>query len=60
MIGEACGVEPMLDRQPMQPGDVLITYADISKAKRMLGYDPKTPVREGIERFVRWYRSRTT
>jgi UDP-glucuronate 4-epimerase len=56
IIGEACGVTPILDRQPMQPGDVLITYADISKAKRMLGYDPKTPVREGIERFVRWYR----
>ncbi len=58
MIGEACHVEPVLDRQPMQPGDVLITYADVSKAKRMLGYDPKTPVREGIEKFVRWFRVR--
>jgi UDP-glucuronate 4-epimerase len=58
IVGEACGVTPILDRQPMQPGDVLITYADVSKAKRMLGYDPKVPVREGIERFVRWYRAR--
>ncbi|MDZ4774101.1 MAG: SDR family NAD(P)-dependent oxidoreductase [Planctomycetota bacterium] len=58
IIGEATGEKPILDKQPMQPGDVLITYADVSKAKRMLGYDPKVPVREGIERFVRWYRSR--
>lgn len=58
MIGEATGVTPILDRQPMQQGDVLITYADVSKARRMLGYDPRTPVREGLERFVRWYRAR--
>ena len=56
MIGEACGREPVLDRQPLQPGDVTITYADVSKAREKLGYDPRTPVREGIERFVRWYR----
>jgi UDP-glucuronate 4-epimerase len=56
MIGEACRKEPVLDRQPLQPGDVLITYADVSKAKARLGYDPHTAVREGIERFVRWYR----
>jgi UDP-glucuronate 4-epimerase len=59
IIGEATGTTPILDRQPMQPGDVLITYADVTKAKRMLGYDPKVPVREGIERFVHWYRGRT-
>jgi UDP-glucuronate 4-epimerase len=57
MIGEACGVEPILDRQPMQPGDVEITYADVSKARTRLGYDPRTPVRAGIEQFVAWYRS---
>ncbi len=56
MIGEVCGAEPVLDRQPMQPGDVIVTYADISKARERLGYDPKTPVREGLERFLRWYR----
>jgi UDP-glucuronate 4-epimerase len=60
MIGEACRVEPVLDRQPMQPGDVLITYADISKARKMLGYEPRTPVREGIDRFVRWYKARNS
>lgn len=58
IIGEACGRTPLLDRQPMQPGDVLVTYADVSKAKRMLGYDPRTSVREGIKRFVAWYRAR--
>ncbi|MBL8860656.1 MAG: GDP-mannose 4,6-dehydratase [Planctomycetes bacterium] len=56
LIGEACGREPLLDRQPMQPGDVLVTYADVSKARARLGYDPRTSVREGLARFVRWYR----
>jgi len=56
LIAEATGLEPALDRQPMQPGDVLVTYADVSKARARLGYDPRTSVREGLERFVRWYR----
>ena len=56
MIGEACGVEPILDRRPMQPGDVLITYADTSKARKELGYAPSTKVAEGLKRFVAWYR----
>lgn len=55
MIGEVCGREPILDRQPMQPGDVVITYADISKAKQQIGYAPKTLIREGLERFHAWY-----
>lgn len=56
MVGEVCGVEPIVDRQPMQPGDVEITYADVSKARSKLGYDPHTTVRDGLERFVAWYR----
>ena len=56
-IGEACGKEPVLDRQPMQPGDVLVTYADVSKAKERLGYNPSTKVGEGIRRYVEWVRS---
>ncbi len=59
IIGEACGKTPILDRQPMQAGDVLVTYADITKARAKLGYDPHTSVREGVERFVRWYRGRS-
>ena len=57
MIGEVTGKEPVLDRQPMQPGDVLVTYADVSKARARLGYDPRTSVRDGLERFVAWYRA---
>ncbi len=56
MIGEECGVTPVLDRQPMQPGDVLVTYADVTKARAGLGYQPTTSVREGLKRFVAWYR----
>lgn len=57
MIGEACGVEPKIDRQPMQPGDVLVTCADVSKARERLGYAPSTPVAEGLRRYVEWLRT---
>ncbi|MFN0243006.1 MAG: GDP-mannose 4,6-dehydratase [Planctomycetota bacterium] len=55
-IGEACGQTPILERLPMQPGDVEITFADVSKARARLGYAPKTSVRDGLERFVTWFR----
>jgi UDP-glucuronate 4-epimerase len=55
LIGEVCEREPRLDMQPMQPGDVEVTYADISKARERLGYDPHTTVREGLEQFLAWY-----
>jgi UDP-glucuronate 4-epimerase len=57
LIGAACGREPVLDRQPLQPGDVLVTYADVSKARERLGYRPSTPVAEGIARYLEWLRS---
>lgn len=57
LVGEACGRQPVLERLPMQPGDVLVTYADVTKARERLGYDPGTSVREGLARFVDWYRS---
>lgn len=41
---------------PEQPGDVSATCADISKARRLLGYDPKTSIEDGIENFVKWYK----
>lgn len=56
LIGEALGKRPQLDRRPLQAGDVPITYADVSSAKADLGYDPRVPVREGVRRFVAWYR----
>lgn len=55
-IGQAIGVEPKIKQLPMQPGDVDRTFADISKAKKLIGYNPKTPFKEGIERFIKWYK----
>jgi len=46
----------IIDRQPPQPGDVPQTFADISKARALLGYNPKTQIEEGLHRFVRWFR----
>jgi UDP-glucuronate 4-epimerase len=46
-----------IDRQPMQPGDVPQTFADITKARRLLGYDPQTQIEDGIHLFVEWFRS---
>ena len=48
----------VIDRQPPQPGDVPQTFADVSKARRLLGYDPQTPIEEGVRRFVEWFKSR--
>ena len=59
LIGKACGIEPVLDLQPMQPGDVTATWADVAPARRHLGYDPATPLAAGIPRFVDWYRGWT-
>jgi UDP-glucuronate 4-epimerase len=56
MIEAALGKKAVLDRQPPQPGDVRITYADISRARADLGYDPRTPIAQGIPRYVAWYR----
>jgi len=42
---------------PMQPGDVPETFADIDKSKRMLGFEPKTQIEEGLKKFVEWYRT---
>ena len=45
-----------IDRKPLQPGDVPQTFADITKARRMLGYNPQTQIEDGIRRFVEWFR----
>ncbi|WP_443864365.1 GDP-mannose 4,6-dehydratase [Fusobacterium ulcerans] len=54
-IEKVLGKKAVLDKQPMQLGDVEKTYADISKAKEVLGYDPKTNFEDGIKKFVEWY-----
>jgi UDP-glucuronate 4-epimerase len=45
-------------KKPMQPGDVNITYADIRKAKKLLKYNPKVPIEEGLKRLVEWYKTK--
>ena len=45
-----------IEHQPTQPGDVPVTYADISKSREMLGYNPSTKIAEGIPKFVEWFR----
>lgn len=55
-IGQALGIEPKIKQLPMQPGDVDRTYADISKAKRLIGYESKTSFDDGINKFVNWYK----
>ena len=57
LIENALDRKAMIDRQPMQPGDVPVTYADISKARAMLGYNPTTKIADGIPKFVEWFRS---
>lgn len=56
LIEKALGKEANLEVLESQPGDVSITYADITKARRMLGYQPKVNMEEGIKRFVEWYK----
>lgn len=58
LLEESLGRRAVIDRQPMQPGDVPITYADVSKARRLLDYDPQTKIAAGIPKFVEWFRGR--
>jgi len=57
-IENATGKRARLERLPDQPGDVPVTYADVAKAKRLYGYEPKVPLEEGLARYVAWYRTR--
>jgi UDP-glucuronate 4-epimerase len=56
-IGQALGKTPIVDRQPVPPGDVPITYADLAKSTAALGYRPTVPFAEGIRRTVEWFRA---
>ena len=57
ILEHALGRRAVIDRKPLQPGDVPVTYADISKARRLLGYEPKTKIEAGIERFAEWFKA---
>ena len=55
LIEKHLGRKAILNRQPMQPGDVQRTCADVAKARRLLGYNPATTMDEGVRAFVAWY-----
>lgn len=54
-LEEVLGKKAIIEQLPEQPGDVPKTYADISKAKQLFGYDPKTPLKEGLVAFRDWF-----
>ena len=54
LLARKTGKKPRLRREPQPPGDVDCTFADLNKAKALLGYDPQTSIEEGLERFVQW------
>ncbi|MBP2676299.1 MAG: strE 2 [Deltaproteobacteria bacterium] len=56
LLEKACGRTAARRYTPPQPGDVPITYADITRARAEIGYDPHTPIETGIVRFVEWYK----
>ncbi|HEX7861052.1 MAG TPA: SDR family NAD(P)-dependent oxidoreductase [Verrucomicrobiae bacterium] len=57
LLENALNKKAVINRLPMQPGDVPLTFADISKAERMLGYHPKVKIQEGVDKFIAWFRS---
>ena len=56
VLEQALGRKAEIDFQPMQPGDVVETYADIDATRRDFGFEPTTGITEGVPRFVAWYR----
>jgi len=58
LLEKELGAIAQIDQQPLQPGDVPQTFADITKARRLLGYNPQTQIEDGIRRFVEWFRGK--
>ena len=56
LIEEAVGKSAVRELLPMQPGDVPETFADVADLERSVGFRPKTPIAEGVRRFVEWFR----
>jgi UDP-glucuronate 4-epimerase len=55
LLEKSLGQKAVIERQPLQPGDVPVTYADITKSRKLLGYAPKVKIEEGIPKFVEWF-----
>jgi UDP-glucuronate 4-epimerase len=58
LLEKELGSKANIDRKPLQPGDVPQTFADITKARRILNYNPQTQIEDGIRKFVEWFRTR--
>jgi UDP-glucuronate 4-epimerase len=58
LLEKELGTAAKIDRQPLQPGDVPQTFADITKARQLLGYNPQTQIEDGIHRFAEWFREK--
>jgi UDP-glucuronate 4-epimerase len=56
LLEKELDIQATIERLPPQPGDVPQTFADITKARTLLGYNPQTHIEEGLRRFVRWFR----
>ena len=58
MLEKTIGKEAIINQMPDQPGDVPRTYADVSKAGELLAYQPNTPIADGLEKYVQWFRQK--
>ncbi len=57
LLERSLGMKATLDCQPLPPGDMLVTCADLTKARRLLDYQPTVPIEEGMRRFIQWFRT---
>ena len=58
LLEKSLGKKAVIDRQPVQPGDVPVTFADISRARARLGYNPRVKIEQGLLKFVDWFLKR--
>src|SRR5262247_4637764 len=56
LLEEALGQKAIIERRPPQPGDLPLTHADITRARKLLGYQPTTPIETGIKKFAEWFK----
>jgi UDP-glucuronate 4-epimerase len=59
LLEKELSIKAKIDRQPLQPGDVPQTFADVTKARRLLAYNPQTQIEDGIKKFVEWFRHKS-
>lgn len=58
LLEQSLGIKALIDRQPTQPGDVPLTFANVDKARRLLGYNPSTTIEAGLAKFAEWFLAR--